>query len=115
MRMACFLLLLSKEVLNTYTTMKPQLSIRLSVISFLLFGCFLFTKAYAEGVFTYPSIPYAQAERFGAPVVADKVLLRECAASADSGVVVRKVAYQRAYTAEQPTTESHYVLPQHAV
>lgn len=114
--MACFLLLLvGKEVLNTHTTMKPQLSIRLFVISILLFGCFLFKKAYAERVFTYPSIPYAQAERFGAPVVADKVVLPDCAALADSGVVVRKVAYQRAYTADQPTTESHYVLPQHAV
>lgn len=58
-----------------------------------------------NAVYTYPSIPYAHAERLSAPIVVDEV---------DTNAVVRKVAYQRTYTSDQPTTESHYVLPQHA-
>ena len=68
-----------------------------------------------EAVYTYPSIPYAHAERFGAPVVNDTILLPAAYGEAmGSDGIVRKVAYQRTYTADQPTTESHYVLPQHA-
>ncbi|MGN0236059.1 MAG: carboxylesterase family protein [Paludibacteraceae bacterium] len=79
-----------------------------------LFCCLLLGLASAGAVYTYPSIPYAHSERFGAPIVADGVALPADVMLADSGVVVRKVAYQRAYTSDQPTTESHYVLPQHA-
>lgn len=75
-----------------------------------LFCCLLSWLAGVGAVYTYPSIPYAQADRFAAPVVVDKVYM-----PADQGTpIVRKVAYQRTYTSDQPTTESHYVLPQHA-
>ena len=68
-----------------------------------------------EAVYTYPSIPYAHAERFGAPVVNDTILLPAAHGERLVGDgVVRKVAYQRTYTADQHITESHYVLPQHA-
>lgn len=70
----------------------------------LFCGLCIFANA---AVFTYPGIHYAHAERFQAPVVAPLTL--------PSAVSERKVAYQRAFHVSQPTTESHYVLPQHAL
>lgn len=74
-----------------------------SLLLAFFYGVSIFAHA---AVFTYPSIPYAHAERFQAPVVAPLHI--------PDTVVSRKVSYQRSFHTSQATTESHYVLPQHA-
>ena len=106
---------------------KHKMTITMKQYSLLLHCFFMFCglgwtiiPVRGEVVYTYPSIPYAHAERFGAPVLNDTIVLPAAygvgmtTQQKGGNTGVRKVAYQRTYTADQPTTESHYVLPQHA-